>query len=76
MNISPESTPNRVESEKKKYLRLMISATIGIGFIGLIVIIYLFLVLSQEISRSIISEEEMPIVSAPMSYPESFPVSY
>lgn len=74
-NLLP--TKNKVESERKKYLRMVIAATIGTAIVGIIVVIFLFIVLSQEVPMVIpIGENPTPIVSYPLSYPESFPVSY
>lgn len=67
--------PPQVEFEQKRYLKLMILGTIGIGVVGFLVVIFLFIILSVEVP-SLMPQIDGPDVSYPVSFPESFPVSF
>lgn len=67
--------PPQVEIEQKRYLKLMILGTVGIAVVGFLVVTFLFIILSIEIS-SLNPEIGGSDVSYPVSFPDSFPVSF
>ena len=63
------------DEEQKKYLQLAIVVSASIGFLGLFILMILFIILSQAYQPSQIITPQPPPVSNPISSPVSFQVS-